>query len=354
MNRLSLESTALATALLLPGCALFDPPPEPSIAGIEDGLLPSSSPTLDIAFSEPIDPSTLRLSVVPLVTDADGALPDEDADATTVLTPYFTHDPTTGDAGGTSTLDASNTLLRITPAASFPIGPKLAVLVEQGLSDTLGNATGARRRLPFAYEFVCKGTPPKNVLPSGAYFFLFDIDKPIGVQIQILADVRVDPQTGTLRAQFTNADRDPAADLCPTPCADTEVCRLLPEPECVAPSEPAGSIDEYPDYVPNPDPPTGFTFTVEGCAEDSPDGSIGLATRPTDLVVQKPPVEALGLAITCSFTKDATGTYRCSGSSGADDVKIGGTSAGPAEGSSAGRSIPPGEAPSDLPSPPDE
>lgn len=342
------------TLPLLAGCTLYDPPPEPRIAHLADGLLPSSASMLEIAFSEPVDPASLRLSVVPLTTDAEGALPDEDTDPLTVLTPYFTYGSGSLTTGGKAAFNGDNTLFYIAPYNAFPVGPKLAVLIEQGLSDAAGNQTGSRRRLPFAYEFVCQGTPPKNPLPSGAYFFLFDIDKPIGVQIQILADVRVDPQTGTLLAQFTNADRDPRKDRCPFPCADTEVCRLLPEPECVAPSDPAGSVDEYADYVPHPDPPTGYSFTVHGCAEDSPDGSTGVATLPTDLVVEKPPVQAIGLAITCSFTTAADGALRCTGSSGSEDVLIGDASAGPAEGSSAGRLIPPEDTPPDLPAPPEE
>lgn len=342
------------TLPLLAGCTVFDPPPEPSIAHLKDGLLPSTDSMLEIAFSEPVDPSTLHLSVVPLTTDTEGRLADEDTDPSTALTPYFTYGSGSTITGGKAAFNADNTLLYIAPYNAFPVGPKLAVLVEQGLSDDAGNKTASRRRLPFAYQFVCKGDSPKNPLPSGAYFFLFDIDKPVGIQIQILADVRVDPQTGTLLAQFTNADRNPAKGLCPTPCADTEVCRLLPEPKCVAPSEPAGSVDEYSDYVPHPDPPTGYSFTVHGCAEDSPDGSTGVATLPTDLVVQKPPVTAIGLAITCSFTTSADGALRCSGSAGSADVKIGDSSAGAAEGSSKGRLIPPEDAPADLPSPPTE
>lgn len=343
------RTLALSAAVpLLCSCAVYDPPPVPSIDRVESGVLPSGSP-LDIVFSEPIDPDTLRLSVVPLVTDFEGNLGDEDPSLTTQLATYFTHHPEKGQTGGKGELNAGATRFRITPEEPFPIGPQLAVLIERGLSDPQGNDTTDRTRIPFAYQFQCQGGKGTDKLPSGAYFFLFDIEKPIGVQIQILADLRVDPETGTLLAQFTSGDRNPDPDRCPFPCDEDDVCALLPEPRCVIPSEKAASVDEYPDFVPQPDPPTGYSFTVNGCAEDAADGSIGIATEPTDLVVQSPPVEAIGLAINCSFTADETGTLRCAGTSGAKDVKIGGQSAGPAEGASKGRPIPPEDTPEDLP-----
>ena len=342
-----------ALPLLLSSCALYDPPPVPSIEGVESGVLPSGGPSLDILFSEPIDPTTLRLSVVPLTTDFEGNLGDEDPDPVTPLVTYFTHDPAKGQTGGKGELDPSATRFRVFPEKPLPIGPQLAVLVEEGLSDPEGNETGARTRLPFTYEFRCDGGKGTDKLPTGAYFFLFDIEKPVAIQIQIFADVQIDPETGTLLSQFTSGDRNPDPDRCPFPCDSSTVCRLLPQPECVIPSAKAGSVDEYSDFVPTPDPPTGFSFTVNGCAEDSPDGSTGIATVPTDLVVQKPPVEAIGLAISCSFTADENGILRCAGSSGSVDVKIGGTSAGPAEGASKGRLIPPEDTPPDLPSPPE-
>jgi hypothetical protein len=335
---------------LLAACAVYDSPPVPVIDGLENGLLPNGAP-LDVVFSEPIDPATLRLSLVPLVTDVEGNLADEDDKSETELEPFFSHDPPEGDTGGTGELLESNTVFRITPSKPLPVGPKLAVLIESGLADLNGNDTGVRTRLTFAYPVVAGGGTSQ--LTSGVYFFLFDIEKPIGVQIQILADMRIDGETGDVLAQFTSADRNKDPDRCPMPCKETEACRLLPEPACVTPSERAGSVDEYSDFVPHPDPPTGFSFTVHGSAGDLPDGSTGLVTMPTTLSVQMPPVEAVDLAITCSFKAGDDGVLRCQGNSGAKDVLIGGSSAGAATGTSTGRLVPPEEAPKDLPPPPD-
>lgn len=344
------RATALALlAPLLAACAVYDAPPSAAIDGLENGLLPAGS-SLDVVFSEPIDPATLRLSVVPLVTDVEGNLADEDDKDETKLEPLFTHDPAGADSGGTGELLESNTVFRIVPSKPLPVGPKLAILIEGGLADLEGNDTGVRTRLTFAYPV--QGGDGTTQLTSGVYFFLFNIEKPIGVQIQIMADLRVDSETGDVLAQFTSADRNMDPDRCPTPCKATEACRLLPEPACVTPSERAGDVDEYSDFVPHPDPPTGFSFTVHGSAGDLPDGSTGFVTVPTTLTVQMPPVEAIDLAITCSFKTEEDGVLRCQGNSGASDVKIGGSSAGAAEGTSTGRLVPAAEAPKDLPAPP--
>ncbi len=335
------------------GCALYDPPPVPAIDGAENGLVPTGEPYLDIVFSEPIDENTLRLKVAPFITtDGEGNLGDEDASAETELITFFTHDPEKGQTGGIGQINKAKNRFRITPDKPFPVGPKLVVLIEKGLADQESNDTGERTRLLFAYRLQC-GEGAATTLPSGPYFFLFDIEKPVPVQIQIFADVRINAETGSLLAQFTGADRNPDPNRCPSPCKDTEACSLVPTPECVLPSLKASSLDEYSDFITNPDPPTGYSFTVVGCAKDGPDGSIGIVTQPTDLIVQKPPVEAIGLAISCSFTKDEKGTLRCTGSSGSTDVKIGGESAGPAEGSSQGRIIPIEDASKDLPAPPE-
>ncbi|MBK8251600.1 MAG: hypothetical protein IPK82_02900 [Polyangiaceae bacterium] len=350
----SLRNTLFSAACLLigfSGCALYDPPPNPQIKGLTDGILPSSQP-LEIVFSEPVDPNTLRVLVVPYVVDAEGYLGDEDSDPTTSLNPLFTHDPGAGDTGGTGMLNADGTGFLITPSTKLPLGEKLAVLVEKGLSDFNGHSTLERTRLPFSYELKCDSGTASNLISSGAYFFLFNIDKPLPVQIQIFADMEIDQDTGEVLAQFTGADRNPDPNRCPFPCESTEVCRLLPQPECVIPSEKAGTVDEHTDFIVNPDPPTGYSFTVKGCVQDNGNGGAVLITEPTDLIVEQPPVEVTDLTITCTFELDDDGIFRCAGSSGSKDVKIGGKSAGAAVGSSNGRPIPPGEEPADLPSPP--
>src|SRR5690606_36536357 len=124
--------------------------------------------------------------------------------------------------------------------------------------------------------------------------------EPLGVQIQLYGALDVDPATGSLVGQFTNADRN-AAQTCPTSCGSADVCRLLPVPECVPPSQRAGTADEWPDFVPNETPPTGYSFFVQGCAVDD-ESATGVLTAPATMVVQSPNVTVEALTVTASFS----------------------------------------------------
>lgn len=334
------------------GCALYNAPPEPSIQGLENGLLTDANAPLDLVFSEPIDPATLIVQIVRFQPDIEGNLADEDADPDTELDPLFLHDPAFSTVGGEAELLDGDTRFRITPNAPLPIGPKLALLVEPKLTDMDGNATVARRRLLFGYTFKLDCDKPSEVFPSGSYFLLADIKQPIKVQVQLWASFEVDPTTGRVRGQCTNADRNPDPSRCPMPCKSSEVCRLLPSPACVPPSERAGTADEYSDYIPNPTPPVGFSFTVDGCAVDQPDTSAVLVTAPADVIVESPPVTLRNVTLTAQFTKGMDGALRGSGSLTADSVLLGTTSSGKGEGSISVRLAPATDAPPDIPKPP--
>lgn len=353
MRRFFLPLSLLSLgALSSTGCVLYDGPPQPRIDGAEAGVLTDPDAPLTIAFSEPVDPATVRVSVVRLVTDVEGNLGDEDADPDTDLDVLFSYDPVLGNVGGDAALDESNTHLVIDPAAPMPIGPKLAVLVEEGLSDLGGHKTTVRKRLLFSYKFELECNKPSVQFPSGGYFLLADIKSPLKVQVQLWASFEVDPATGKVRGQATNADRNPDKSRCNLPCKSSEVCRLLPAPACVAPSERAGTADEYSDYIPNPTPPTGYSFTIDGCAQDQPDGSVVFVTAPVDVVVQSPPVTLRNVTLTAQLGKDAEGVLRGSGSLAADSVLIGTTPSGKGEGGLVLRNVPPGEVPEDIPKPP--
>lgn len=339
-------------ALLSSGCEPYDGPPEPRIEGAEDGSLDDANAPIVLAFSEPIDPSTLIVQLVRYETDIEGNLADEDSDPNTELDPLFLYDPRFFPVGGEVELAPDNTWLRITPDAPLPIGPKLAILVDAGLADLSGHVTKARRRLLFGYKFDLDCDAPSTVFPTGSYFLLADIKQPIMVQVQLWASFQVDPATGRVRGQATNADRNPDPNRCPMPCDGTEVCRLYPAPDCVAPSERAGTVDEHGDYIPNDVLPTGFSFTIDGCAVDQSDGSAVFATAPTDVVVQSPPVTLRNVTLTAQFAKDGDGVLRGTGSLAADSVLLGTTSSGKGEGALTGRLVPAKEAPPGIPQPP--
>jgi hypothetical protein len=207
-----------------------------------------------------------------------------------------------------------------------------------------------RTRIPFSYTVRCaKGTRAEK-LQSGVYFVLLEVEQPLGTQIQLFGAIDVDPASGTFVAQFTNGDRNPDGARCPSPCKDIDRCRLLPKPECVAPSLRAGTADEHTDFVPNAEPPTGYSFTVEGCAVDDGNGS-GVVTAPATMVVQSPPVTVEGLTMTAFFSPDAQGQVRATGSLTADTVLLGTTKLGAGKGSMTATFIPADKIPAGVPRP---
>lgn len=350
IRTLVLHSLFFALAIALgPACENYVAPPAATINGIQDGVLADSNAPLVLTFTKPVDPNTLRVKVVNLDLDADGHFSDERGDQSTDLKPLFSHDPEDGDRGGVATLSDDGIALKITPKGRFPVGPKLAVLIEPGLSNRTGDVTAVRKRLLFSYAFACSGKGTK-LLASGGYFFLLDINQPVGALLKQFASIVVDPVTGKLRAQFTGALRVRDPNRCPTPCGLTEVCRLLPKPECVIPSTRPGNVDEFSDFFPSVAAP-GYSLSAVGCAEDDGD-SVTLSTEPANLVTTEPMVTVKGLVVTVSLTRDAAGLLRGSGTVSGGDVLLGTAPVGAAVGSVSVRSLQPNETPLDLPPPP--
>jgi hypothetical protein len=340
-----------ALATTAPACERYEPPPTASIDGLQGGLLFDSKAPLVISFGQPIDVSTLKLEVAAYETDLEGNLFDEDDNPDTELKVYVGHDPVDGDKGGHLDVDPDGTTVRFVPDSAFPVGPKLIVLVEPGLRGTGGRTRNNRTRIPFSYSVKCTAGTRATNLKSGVYFVLLEVEQPLGTQIQLFGAIDVDPASGAFVAQFTNGDRNPDGTRCPSHCKDIDRCRLLPAPECVAPSLRAGTADEYSDFVPNAEPPTGYSFPLEGCAVDDGTGS-GVITAPATMVVESPPVTVEGLTMTAFFGPDAKGTgVRATGSLTADAVFLGTGKLGAGKGSMTATFIPADQVPPNVPRP---
>lgn len=333
-----------------PACERYEAPPTATIAGLQDGLLFDSKAPLVLSFGQPIDLATLDFKVATLATNLEGELGDEDDDPDTELRVLIGHDPVEGDRGGHVELDPDGSTVRFVTDSALPVGPKLVVLVEPGLKGTNGTELRYRVKIPFSYSVRCSaGTRAEN-FKSGVYFVLLEVEQPLGTQIQLFASIDVDPATGAFVGQFTNGDRNPDGTRCPTPCKDIDRCRLLPAPECVQPSLRAGTADEHTDFVPNTALPTGYSFSVEGCAVDDGDGA-GVVSAPATMVVQSPHVTVEGLTMTGFFGPDATGSVRGTGSLTADTVYLGTTKLGTGKGSMTATLIPEDKVPPDVPPP---
>lgn len=341
----------LASALALGGCAEYDAPPEVTIDGIVDGKLPDHQAPIVIVFDKAPVPSSIKLSVAPYHIDEEGRLRDEDEDPETELAPYFTHDPEGGDVGGAAELSADGKTMTLTLDDRLPLGASIVLLIEPGLSNQAGVVSTERRRLIFSFSTGLTCSEPVSVLTSGAYFFLASIVNPVPIQVALFARIEIDPATGATRTKFTKARRNPDPDRCPTSCETGQVCRLLPAPQCVLPSVPAGSPDEFSDYVPNPDPPTGFGFAVEACVVDQSASSSYFNTTKVDVEVMQPHVTLADTELTALFTVDGGGVLRGTGALTAASVLLGSIDSGSGNGEVTARKLTEDEAPADIPGP---
>jgi hypothetical protein len=344
---------ALAPLVVLAaGCAVFDAPPEVSIDGLTSGLLADPTVPIVLAFSKPPVPSTVKMEIAKYIVDSQGLLGDEPGNTLGMpLQTLWTHDPVNGDTGGMSVLAADGSTMTVTLSVPPPVGPELVLLVEPGLSDAAGTVTVARRQLVFGYQSMLTCDMPAHVMPSGVYFFLVAVDMPIAVQIQLFGDVSIDGATGQITGQFTKAKRNPDPNRCSPPCPSTDACQLVPSQMCVTPSTVAGSVDEFSDYVPNPDAPTGFSFMATGCAIDQGTSMSAFATAPVDVAVTSPMVTLRNTALSSSFTLGSDGVLRGTGSLTADAVLIGTIDSGSGEGDLTARSVAPGLVPPGVPGP---
>lgn len=329
-------------------CDVFDPPPTARIVGLQEGTLSDSSAPLVVSFSEPVVLESLKLEVVRLATDVEGNLGDEDDDPSTGLDLLYRFTDA-GEELGFGAVAPDRKSISITFSETPPIGESLAVLVEPGLRDAEGNETATRERLPFGYSFGCDDAGPTDAFQSGVYFFLVDVEQPVPTQIQLYADIRVDPATGLVRAQFTNADRNPDPSRCSPACDASEACRTLPSKACVIPSTRAGIDDEFPDWVPNAVLPAGFSFYLDGCVLDRGDGTVAFTNKPADVDISSPDVTVVGIQLAAAFAVDGSGVFRGTGSLKSKAVL---PLTGAGVGTMTARLVPPELVPPDVPSPP--
>jgi len=347
-------ASALATLGLVsaPSCQTYQPPPTASIQGLSNGILSNPLAPIVVTFSTPVDPSTVSIEIAPFNIDAYGNLPDELADAGS-LGALVIHTPTS-DSHVTATFSPDHTTLTLVPnpQAWLSIGPSLVLLVLPGLtSTTLGTTLHYRERIPFSYPASC-GAARATQFQSGAYFFLLQVDKPIGVELKVFAAIDVNPQSGAFFGQFTAALRNPDPTRCNPACTNGEVCELIPSQMCVEVSTPPVSVYESSDFVPKTGAPNGYTFEMHGCASDQGDaGAVNILTAPGELVVSSPAVTIQGLTFTAQFVPVDGGLVQASGSLTATKTFLGTNDLGPGSGTLAALSIPDAQAPANLPQP---
>lgn len=339
----SIAVVAFLAPTVVVGCTDFSGPPEVSVVGLAGKRLEDPRAPIDLAFSKPIDPSTLAVSIAYNDLDIERNLPDEQSPQGELRT-LFTHDkdPEEPETGGSSELLDDGKRFRINLLAAPPVGPEFVLVIEPGLMDAERRAeTKTRIRIPFAYDFKCTGTKGTKLFPEfGHYFFVANVTTPIEAQLRLWVAMKVNQETGSFVGQFTSAYRDRDPNRCDPPCSSKEACRVYPgPPHCVIPSERAGSVDEFGDFVPLVEPPIGYSFRVTGCIEDTGPDSAGLANASVDVSIQSPRVSVRGVSLNSGFVKDEDGVLRGTGSFTGDQVFLGTTPSGPGVGSQTMRSI---------------
>lgn len=325
---------------LFSACEKYVPPPSVDLVGLTGNTLADPKAPLVISFGKPVDPATVKIRIAFSDTDVEGDLPPNDQ-----LRIIIEHDPSDREIGARAELSPDNASLVLYPDGALPVGPKLVLVAEAGLKSTDGFERHYRTVVPFSYAVTCKQARSEK-LTSGVYFLLLEVEEPLGTQIQLFGALDIDPATGRVSGQFTNADRNLDNSRCPGGCGASDACRLLPAPACVPPSTRAATADEYPDWLPNATPPVGYSFFVEGCAADDRDGA-GLLTAPATMVVQQPPVTVAGLVMTAFFAADG----HASGTLSADVVSLGGNPIGPGKGTMSAIRIPDAVVPANVPRP---
>lgn len=343
----------VAAAVIFAGCATYDGPPEVTIVGEVQGQLTDTRAPIVLSFSKAPRPETVRIKLARFDRDDEGNLPDE-TDPPGELSTLFTHDPEPdlGDTGGTSELSADGLTVTIALDTPPPVGRQLVLLIEPGMEDASGVATKVRRRIPLTYASPLTCNAPASVVKSGAYFFMAGVTVPVATQVKLWTVIEVNQTTGGIQARFTKAKRNPDLSRCPgLTCGKGEVCRTVPQVECVAPSAPAGSVDEFVDYVIDTDPLTGFGFETTGCAVDQGAAMASFATAPVDVQVTSPKVTLRNASLSAAFSPDSMGVLRGTGSLVADAVLLGTFDSGMGQGDLTARSLSPDETPADLPAP---
>jgi hypothetical protein len=324
---------ALVFALaVVTGCQKFDPPPSPTVVGLEGGEMTTQTDApFVIRFSEPIRGGTLKVKLAKYIQDAEGNLldeqspPDPEAFKESIVAAYDGSATEDEDRTYGATFDETDNSISIVLDSAFEVSQSYVAIIEPGLEDLDGHATVPRIRIPFSFKL--EGGCP-TAMQTGYYYFILNVDY-LATQIQVFTYLEMNQDTGEWRGIFTNANR--LADLnsrpgCPSCSGDTNICALVPSPTCVKPSEKQLSLDQYVDFLPEKEPPYGYYFITDGFACDQPNGTTAFGTPPFLIEVTVGTgsilVDAQNSIVSGVFRKHDDGRWRATGGLSTKCVKL--------------------------------
>lgn len=178
---------ALLSLSLLAACQSYDAPPGVSLATTEDGTIIEGQP-LQLLFSEPIDASTLSLTIYPNELTQEG-------DLAPGLQAQVQGCTVASSPCGDTTLEVAEDGLSasLLPGAQVgPLGSPLLLEVGAGLSDRGGHAWTIPQRLDFQISPDPEDISDEPVsFQSGVYVLLAETTQPLPVVIRILTEVSV-------------------------------------------------------------------------------------------------------------------------------------------------------------------
>lgn len=265
----------------------------------ERGIYDPRLGPLEIHFSEPIAPESIRLRLRldrnnqerEVCLETNGSLPAGCTEPAATVIGDCTVDPTKAerpqpgetstrypcDAGGLFRLEHDGSKLAIEPDVRLIPFERYALEFDEGLGDLAGRTTQTRSAIPFqvASEYPLAPT----TFSEGMFFTVFEVDDPVSVEFDFFFWVELNSATG--EARLFGSDIDPNDDS-----VDPKLNR-----------NPA-------DWHTDPNQPTGTTIDARGQIVDGTDGPL-LIAYPFRLSVAVPAIDAEGVELNARFGEGA-------------------------------------------------
>ena len=337
-----LPSALLTLTTLGMACADFDPPPSVELRNVDNGVMQvSRDEPLVLRVSEGFKTDSLRFKILPVITDADENLLDEQDPPKlqefkeSIEVAWDGAQPDNDEVSYGADVQIDGTDVRVQTKDPLGFATPYYALIEPGLQDFEGNKTLPRLRLPFAYA-ISGGGPTR--LPTGYYYFILNVEF-LSVQIRLFTYLDVNPKTGVWRGSYTNGLRLEALNNrpgCPKCSSDAPICALLPSPQCVKPSHKQVKLEEFTDFMPEVDPPDGFAFIADGFVRDESDGTISYGTAPflidITIGIGQLNIRAEQTTLTGKFVETKDGRFVASGSAKVERIKLNNAGDSPTKG----------------------
>ncbi|PIE20923.1 MAG: hypothetical protein CSA66_00335 [Proteobacteria bacterium] len=198
-----MRHAALALTLALAAtaaCAEFDPPPEASLVQPADGKWTQASP-LEVAFTEPIDPTSLVVTVWPNALDLEGDLSPEARPIVDACTLF------TSPCGGfVMTVNDDRTRVTIDFHDTFKDheGVPLILEVHAGLKDRAGRTRKVKSWFDFQVSPLCGNQTIAIDLQSNVISLTADLQV-LPIWLHMFLDLGIDPATGDVLVVATFA-----------------------------------------------------------------------------------------------------------------------------------------------------